>query len=84
MFEKLKGSTVVAVALFGTLPEIEVSLSNGLRVVSFMTAEGQPEWAIICRTPLQKSLGVKHGRLHVEELAPNKAFKRTGYARRLT
>lgn len=74
MFEKLKGAKVVAVALFGTLPEIQVSLSNGLRVVSFMTAEGQPEWGIICREELQKSLGVKRGRLHVEELAPNKAY----------
>lgn len=77
MFDKLKGSRVTAVRSFGTLPEIEVSLSNGLRVVSFMTAEGQPEWCLISRVNPKGSLGVRRGKLHVEALTPNPAVQRT-------
>jgi hypothetical protein len=71
MFDKLKGSCVTAVRSFGTLPEIEVSLSNGLRVVSFMTSEGQPDWGLISRVDPKSLLGVRRGKLHVEALTPN-------------
>jgi len=40
-FDKLLNTNVTAVECFGNLPEISVSLSSGLRVVSLMTAEGQ-------------------------------------------
>jgi len=66
MFEKLKGATVSEVQINGQLPEICVVLSNGLRVASFMTAEGQPEWAVISRHPNLGSLCVKRGSLSVE------------------
>lgn len=66
MFRKLIGATVTDAELFGRLPEISVGLSTGLHVVSFMTAEKQPEWAIICRQPALGSLCVKRGRLHIE------------------
>ncbi|MEN3068583.1 hypothetical protein [Uliginosibacterium sediminicola] len=66
MFEKLKGATVSEVQLYGQLPEICVSLSNGLRLTSFMTAEGQPEWALIALQPKIGSLCVKRGSLCVE------------------
>jgi hypothetical protein len=66
MFEKLKGATVSDVQLFGHVPEICVSLSNGLRVVSFMTAEGQPEWALISHGPAIGNLSVRRGALYVE------------------
>lgn len=66
MFEKLKGATVSEVQLYGQLPEICVSLSNGLRVASFMTAEGQPEWALIAHQPKIGNLCVKRGSLYVE------------------
>jgi hypothetical protein len=79
MFNKLMGANVIAVKTFSTLPEIEVSLSNGLRVASFMTAGGQPGWVIICRNKLQSTLGVRRGKLHVEELAPNQRFNPTGH-----
>ncbi|HVY05541.1 MAG TPA: hypothetical protein VHB46_06155 [Burkholderiales bacterium] len=77
MLSKLQGSTVVGVRTFGALPEIEVSLSNGLRVVSFMTSEGQPEWGLICRGSMQRTLGVRGGRLVVRELTPNLTLQRT-------
>lgn len=66
LFEKLIGTSVLDVQLFGTLPEICLSLSNGLRVSSFMTANGQPQWAILTHDASRGSLNVKRGRLHVE------------------
>jgi hypothetical protein len=65
LFKRLIGSRVKSVELFGRLPEIAVALSNGLRVVSFMTADGQPSWAVIAHKPSNGSLSVKRGKLHV-------------------
>lgn len=66
IFEKIMGATVADVQLFGALPEICVTLSNGLRITSFMTAEGQPEWTILTRVPELGSLCVRKGNLHIE------------------
>jgi hypothetical protein len=77
MFKNLQGTKVIGAKLVGTLPEIELSLSNGLRLASFMTAEGQPEWGLICRNDLQCTLGVRAGRLAVGELTPNISLQRT-------
>ena len=49
VFSRLEGATVTGFAVFGRIPEIELSLSNGLRVASFMTADGHPEWALFSR-----------------------------------
>ena len=65
MFEKLIGETVVDVQCFGALPEICVSIGNGMRVLSFMTESGQPQWAILARDPSMGSLSVKGGRLFI-------------------
>jgi len=66
MFQKRLGAKVTDVEFFGRIPEISVCLSNGRRVVSFSTVEGQPEWALLTRKPALGSLGVKGGRLSVE------------------
>ena len=66
LFKRLVGRRVASVEIFGALPEIAVCLSNGLRVVSFMTADGQPSWAVISRNPSLGSLSVKGGKLHVD------------------
>lgn len=66
LFRRLLGGTVDEVSFFGVLPEILVSLASGLRVASFMTAEGQPDWAIIAHKPNLGSLHVKRGKLQVE------------------
>ena len=66
MFENLIGATVSNVQCFGSVPELCLSLSNGLRVASFMTAEGQPKWAILSRDSGLGSLGIKKGAFHVE------------------
>jgi hypothetical protein len=70
MFNKLLGALVINVEFFGHLPEISVSLSNGLRVTSFMTAEGQPEWAVLTRDPFIGNLCVKRGKLAIDNRAP--------------
>lgn len=67
MFDKLLGSTVESITIFGHLPEISVSFSNGLRVTSYMTAEGQPAWAILTRKPFIGHLSVERGRLAIDQ-----------------
>ena len=66
MFKKITGSSVMNVEIFGNLPEIYITLSNGLRIVSFMTAEGQPEWTLLTRNPSLGHLCVKRGRLSID------------------
>ena len=66
MFAKVLGANVTDVEFFGRIPEVSVSLSNGRRVVSFSTVEGQPEWALVARKPALGNLCVKGGRLSVE------------------
>ena len=62
--DKLLRATVLEIKRFGRLPEIDLSLSNGLHVVSMMTAEGDPQWALLDRRAnLTKSICVKAGRL---------------------
>ena len=43
-----------------------VELSNELRVLCFMTADGQLSWAVIAHRPAKGCLSVKRGKLHVE------------------
>jgi hypothetical protein len=65
--QRLRGSTVTNIEVFGNLPELAVALSNRHRVVSFMTAEGDPMWALFDRrAPTRRSLHVRNGCL-VEE-----------------
>lgn len=47
--DRLVGQVVAGLTTFGRLPEVAVALSGGLYVASFMTAEGDPEWALIDR-----------------------------------
>jgi hypothetical protein len=50
VFSCLVHAQVASVSLAGRLPEIDLGLSNGLHVVSTMTADGDPQWALIRRT----------------------------------
>jgi hypothetical protein len=45
-FACLLGSKVASISLLGRLPEIDMGLTNGLHIVSMMTAEGDPEWVL--------------------------------------
>lgn len=45
-FARLLGQQVDNLGTFGRLPEVIMSLSGGLHVSSFMTAEGDPAWTL--------------------------------------
>lgn len=61
---RLKDASVAAVSLTGRLPEIDLAFSNGIHLVSCMTAEGDPEWGLISRRGDEKiSVDVRAGRL---------------------
>jgi hypothetical protein len=51
VFDNLIGSTVLEINHFGKLPELELELSNGFRLLSFMTVEDGPDWTISNRKP---------------------------------
>jgi hypothetical protein len=55
--ERLRGLTLTEVQLFGRLPEIAITLSNGRHLLSFATAEGDPEWTFF-RWARQRNSGV--------------------------
>lgn len=48
-FARLNGRVVEDLSTFGNLPEVVLSLADDLRVASFMTAEGDPAWALFDR-----------------------------------
>jgi len=65
-FAALMGSQVSEVNTFGHLPEVEVSFSNGMRILSFMTAEGLPAWTLFDRREARaRWLGVEAGGLTI-------------------
>lgn len=60
----LRGARVAAIALVGRIPEIDIAFSNGLHIVSCMTAEGDPEWGLLSYASGQTvSVGVQAGQL---------------------
>jgi hypothetical protein len=67
-FDSLKGQKVVNAWLFGRLPEVSIELTNDLFIVTFMTAEGDPEWAFGDRRGQEGSrwLSVRGGQLQTE------------------
>jgi hypothetical protein len=64
--QRLIGCTVRGIDLVGRLPEIDVRFSNGLHLLSMMTAEGDPEWGI-SRQDVQPTVwaSVRAGRLKI-------------------
>lgn len=61
---QLRESIVANVEVFGKLPELAIELSNGHRIVSFMTAEGDPQWTLFDRrSPTTRWLCVRDGRV---------------------
>jgi hypothetical protein len=64
-FARVTASLVESVSLFGRIPEIEIGVSNGLHLLSMMTAEGDPEWGLIDRIN-SVSFGIRAGRLKID------------------
>ncbi len=64
LLPRLQNANVTSASLFGRLPEIAIALSNGLHLVSFMTAEGDPEWHLLTRRGTETvSVSVQAGHL---------------------
>lgn len=68
VFHVLQGRVVHNASFFGHLPEIEIQLSNGARVISFMTSEVDPAWVLFERGAQKvRALHVRRGRLCIED-----------------
>jgi hypothetical protein len=66
-FARLEGAKVASIVLYGRLPEIDLGLSNGLHLVSMMTAEGDPMWVLTKRSEgMSSSIRVRAGRMGIE------------------
>jgi hypothetical protein len=67
-FARLQNGAVSSIQLSGHIPEVVLGLTNGLRLLSMMTSEGDPAWALIKRRDgASQSMGVRAGALHIEE-----------------
>ena len=67
-FARLQNATVSSVSFTGRLPEIHLTLSNGLHLLSSMTAEGDPAWALSRRQDgCSLSVGVIAGQLYFDD-----------------
>ena len=66
-FGLMRDAKVIDATLFGRLPEIALSLSSGVHLLSFMTAESSPGWALLDhRGDKPHSLSVRRGTLRHE------------------
>jgi hypothetical protein len=66
-FARLERANVTSAVLYGRLPEIDLGLSNGLHLVSMMTAEGDPAWALTNHSDgMASSISVRAGRVQIE------------------
>jgi hypothetical protein len=66
-FDLLRNKAVIELSTIGRLPEIVVALTDGLYVSSFMTAEGDPEWALFDRRGgALRTLNVRDGSLALD------------------
>jgi hypothetical protein len=66
-FSRLEGANVASVTLYGRLPEIDLGLSNGLHLLSMMTAEGDPAWKLTKQEEgTSTCVCVRCGRLQIE------------------
>lgn len=67
-FSRLEGTTVASVELYARLPEIDLGFSNGLHLLSMMTAEGDPAWKLSKQVEgASTCVRVRSGRLLIEE-----------------
>jgi hypothetical protein len=64
LLPRLQNTSVTSISLTGRLPEIAVTFSNGLHLLSFTTVEGDPEWALLTHRGSETySVSVQSGRL---------------------
>jgi len=65
-FERLRGTRVVGCELFGSLPEVALATTGGIRFLSFSTTDGQPQWHLVDRrSGAARWFTVRNGQLHL-------------------
>jgi hypothetical protein len=70
-FGLLKNANIISAKVFGNLPEIEIILSNNVRVLSFNTSNGDPAWSLLDkREPPTRWISVERGVLCVGASTP--------------
>lgn len=68
-FDLIRNRAVTDLSVVGRLPEVVVALTEDHFVSSFMTAEGDPNWALLDRRgDAIRTLHVREGRLQTEIL----------------
>lgn len=66
-FDLLRNRAVVDLSVVGRLPEVVVALAEDRYVSSFMTAEGDPSWALFDRRgDTLRTLSVRGGSLKID------------------
>jgi hypothetical protein len=66
-FDLLRNREVIELSTVGRLPEVVVALTDSFYVSSFMTAEGNPGWALFDRRDgALRTLSVLDGRLKLD------------------
>ncbi len=67
-FNRLRDAAVSRLSMVGRLPEIDLELTSGHHFVSFMTADGQPEWSLVDRRSTPHTwLSVRDGLLFEDD-----------------
>ncbi|MFB2552493.1 hypothetical protein [Ensifer soli] len=78
-FAALEGRRIEDVSLFGRPAELRIALTGGRRVLSFMTAEGDPAWTIFDASAGRhrpRAIGVDGGVLREEQATPEAGSSR--------
>lgn len=66
-FQLLRNRKVEQLKLFGRLPEVSLSLSGDLHLLSFSTTDGQPQWSVADRRGNDHVwFSVRDGQLNLE------------------
>lgn len=61
-FDRLLGARLASVGLAGAIPEIVLITTDGHRLLSFCTTEGQPQWYIVDRrSALPRWFSIRQG-----------------------
>jgi hypothetical protein len=67
VFARITDKTVNSLSLYGRLPEVAMGLSNGLYILSMMTAEGDPQWWLTRRAQGNStSIFIRAGKLQID------------------
>jgi len=65
-FDSLRESRVTKCELFGSLPEVMLTTDAGVRLLSFSTTDGQPQWYLVDRRDgTSRWFTVREGQLHI-------------------